>query len=249
MSTVTTKHGAGVGRPPRGSHATARIGRCPSGLRSHRGAARCGPGGCAGTVMALLGPNGGGKTRHSRSVPGSCRSPRVSFAWPAGASTARGVRPGQARCVLDPGRPRHLREPHGPRKPLDRNGNRIGSGEARGDRLQPVPILGKRKNQLAGSMSGGEQQMLALSRALGTDPTVLLLDELSMGSPRGSSRRCTTLSANWSTRPDDPGGRAVRPRRAADRRSRSAHAPRTSGPRRGTRRNRENELSNSYLGG
>ncbi len=69
------------------------------------------------------------------------------------------------------------------------------------------PILGKRKNQLAGSMSGGEQQMLALSRALGTDPTVLLLDELSMGSPRGSSRRCTTLSANWSTRPDDPGGR------------------------------------------
>lgn len=43
------------------------------------------------------------------------------------------------------------------------------------------PVLGQRRHQLAGSLSGGEQQMLALSRALGTDPTVLILDELSMG--------------------------------------------------------------------
>jgi branched-chain amino acid transport system ATP-binding protein len=42
-------------------------------------------------------------------------------------------------------------------------------------------VLGDRRNQLAGSMSGGEQQMLALSRALATRPAVLLLDELSMG--------------------------------------------------------------------
>ncbi|MCR8998416.1 hypothetical protein, partial [Brevibacillus laterosporus] len=43
------------------------------------------------------------------------------------------------------------------------------------------PILGERRGQLAGSMSGGEQQMLALSRALGTHPTELLTDDQPMG--------------------------------------------------------------------
>lgn len=43
------------------------------------------------------------------------------------------------------------------------------------------PRLGQRRSQLAGTLSGGEQQMLAMSRALGTDPAVLFLDELSMG--------------------------------------------------------------------
>ena len=43
------------------------------------------------------------------------------------------------------------------------------------------PRLRDRRNQLAGSLSGGEKQMLALARGLGTDPAVLLVDELSMG--------------------------------------------------------------------
>ena len=54
------------------------------------------------------------------------------------------------------------------------------------DRLTEVaftlfPRLQERRKQLAGTLSGGEKQMLALARGLGTDPAVLLVDELSMG--------------------------------------------------------------------
>jgi branched-chain amino acid transport system ATP-binding protein len=43
------------------------------------------------------------------------------------------------------------------------------------------PVLGQRSNQLAGSLSGGEQQMLALARALAVSPKLVIADEMSLG--------------------------------------------------------------------
>jgi branched-chain amino acid transport system ATP-binding protein len=52
---------------------------------------------------------------------------------------------------------------------------------AKGDVLDLFPVLAERHNQMAGNLSGGEQQMLALGSALMTQPELLMIDELSLG--------------------------------------------------------------------
>jgi branched-chain amino acid transport system ATP-binding protein len=60
-----------------------------------------------------------------------------------------------------------------------RDGRQLSRVES--DTYARFPRLADRRSQLAGTLSGGEQQMLALARGLATDPALLVLDELSMG--------------------------------------------------------------------
>ena len=63
------------------------------------------------------------------------------------------------------------------RRALGRSGTRAGLDEAYG----MFPVLGRRKGQLAGTLSGGEQRMLSLARVLVEKPKLLIADELSLG--------------------------------------------------------------------
>jgi branched-chain amino acid transport system ATP-binding protein len=136
----------------------------------------------AGQVVALLGPNGGGKSTTLKVVAGLV-PPTAGEVHYAGRSV-NGVSAQEAAalgvCTIPEGR--------GVFANLTVRENlwlATGTGSSRGAVEEAAfarfPILAQRRSQLAGSMSGGEQQMLALSRALASDPVVLLLDELSMG--------------------------------------------------------------------
>ncbi|MEV0974331.1 ABC transporter ATP-binding protein [Microtetraspora glauca] len=135
-----------------------------------------------GSVVALLGPNGGGKSTTMKVCAGllPLTGGELRFAGRRmnGISGEDAARLGV--CSIPEGRGIF------PNLTVREN---LWVGTGTGAKLAAMeeaaysrfPILGERRHQLAGSMSGGQQQMLALSRALGTDPAVLLLDELSMG--------------------------------------------------------------------
>jgi branched-chain amino acid transport system ATP-binding protein len=139
-----------------------------------------------GEMVALLGANGAGKTTTLRVISGL-------LPYAAGSVTINGrevssVRPPQ---VVGLGLA-HLPQGRELFAELTVTENlRLGHWSRRHERRQLTereervltlfPRLKERRSQLAGTMSGGEQQMLAVGRALMSDPSVLLVDEASMG--------------------------------------------------------------------
>ncbi|MEX2211387.1 MAG: ABC transporter ATP-binding protein [Gaiellaceae bacterium] len=136
-----------------------------------------------GEVVALLGANGAGKTTTLRAVSGTVRkSGRVLY---AGQDVSRRAPEGLARLGVA-----HVPEGRGILAELTVWENLRMGAYVRRDRgvkqdLERVgglfPWLLERKGQQAGTLSGGEQQMLALARALVARPRVLMLDEPSLG--------------------------------------------------------------------
>ncbi|MDZ4827185.1 MAG: ABC transporter ATP-binding protein [Actinomycetota bacterium] len=133
----------------------------------------------AGEVVALIGPNGAGKTTTLLTVSGLL--PRI-----AGSVQVLGedVRTTRAHRVARRGLA-HVLEDRGlffgltVRENL-RLGRRIGRADL-GTVLEYFPALEPLVDRRAGLLSGGEQQMLALARALIGEPRLLLVDELSLG--------------------------------------------------------------------
>jgi len=139
----------------------------------------------AGRLLAILGPNGAGKSTLGRAVAalvpncaGRILLDGVDIAgWPAHRvrraglayiPEGRGIFPGLS--VID-----NLRMAVRP----------VGNREARRTAVERAtelfPVLGDRSRQLGGSLSGGEQQMLGLARALAVEPRVVVADEMSLG--------------------------------------------------------------------
>ncbi|OGL01914.1 MAG: branched-chain amino acid ABC transporter ATP-binding protein, partial [Candidatus Rokubacteria bacterium RIFCSPHIGHO2_02_FULL_69_13] len=139
----------------------------------------------AGEAVAVVGPNGAGKTTLMRVISGLVP-----------------IRAGDLR--LDgrslAGRPAHEIVAHGiahvpegrrifPRLTVEENlkmggflhASRRHYAESVGSIFELFPVLAERRRQRAGTLSGGEQQMLAIGRALMSKPKLILLDEPSLG--------------------------------------------------------------------
>ena len=138
----------------------------------------------AGEMVALLGPNGAGKSTLLKTILGMLpvRSGSLTFdgrrltAAPANERFAAGI----SLCPEG----RRVFKSLTVRENLLAGSCSVGRAEA-AEQLdvcyELFPVLGERQQQRAGSLSGGEQQMVALARALMSRPRLLLVDELSMG--------------------------------------------------------------------
>jgi branched-chain amino acid transport system ATP-binding protein len=141
-----------------------------------------------GEITALIGGNGAGKTTLLTTVSGLLRAKAGELRF-----ADREITNTSAEKIVSMGLV-HVPEGRHVFKPLSVEDNLLlgafsrgpfgGKGAIKKDReavYEMFPVLGERRKQAAGTLSGGEQQMLAIGRALLAKPKLLLLDEPSMG--------------------------------------------------------------------
>lgn len=137
-----------------------------------------------GAITLLLGANGAGKTTTLRAISGSVSA--------SGSVTFQGREVlGTGPANIAKGGIAHVPQGRGTFAELTVEDNLLAGAINRKDRAaasaeikewyERFPVLGRRRTQLAGLLSGGEQQMLAIARAMMGTPTLLMLDEPSLG--------------------------------------------------------------------
>jgi len=137
----------------------------------------------AGEVVALLGPNGAGKTTTLLTISGILRplgGTIMALGQPVlGGHPDRIARRGVAHVAEDRSLFFDLTVSENLR--LGLRGERGRRQAAMEKTMEMFPALARLQERLAGLLSGGEQQMLAMARALASEPKVLLVDEMSLG--------------------------------------------------------------------
>jgi branched-chain amino acid transport system ATP-binding protein len=151
-----------------------------------------------GTLVAILGANGAGKSTTLKAIAGLIRpwSGRIRFRDRDITRLAPGRRLGLGIALCPEGR--RVFPDFSVEDNLRLGGHLVAARDLPhriAEAITLFPVLGERMRQPAGSLSGGEQQMLAIARALMTHPTLLLLDEPSLGlSPRLTQQVFETIA-------------------------------------------------------
>jgi len=137
-----------------------------------------------GQIVALLGTNGAGKTTLMRAISGLVATQGGSLEFAGRDVTNWSSAQRVALGLIQVPQGRHLFSEMSVRENLEM-GAYLVAGAAAQTRMQEVfslfPILRERERQAAALLSGGEQQMLAIGRALMSGPRCLLMDEPSLG--------------------------------------------------------------------